>query len=208
MTQAQMIYALLGQKGGGGKSTTAYGLATILAGAGQKVLIADLDFDQYTCALWKSIRPEGRTAFDVIECRTLADVGKNSAGYDVIIIDGAPHASKLSLEAAECAHRVIITTGNTVADLQPSVRLARNLVTENIERERIVFAVCKSPSEAETKTARETIEGYGFAAAPIGLRFSAGYGKAGDKGLSITETPFVSLRVEAKAYINQLILEA
>lgn len=205
---AQTIYALLGQKGGGGKSTTAYGLATTLAGAGQKVLVADLDFDQYTCGLWKSIRPEGRTAFDVVECRTLADVGKKSAGYDVIIIDGAPHASKLSLEAAECAHRVIITTGNTVADLQPSVKLARSLVAENVDRESILFAVCKSPSDAETKTARETIESYGFAAAPAGLRFSAGYGKAGDRGLSITEVSFVSLRVEAKAYINQLILEA
>lgn len=203
----QHIYSVVGQKGGGGKSTTAYALAVVLATNGKKVLIADLDVGQHTSAMWHSIRSiDIKPKFDVIKCKTLEDVGRNANSYDVVVIDCPPHASKLTLEAAECSSRVVIATGPSIADLQPSVILASELKKAGIDADAIKFVICKSTSIGEIVSAVETIIENGFSAASSGIRMSTAYGKAQDRGLSITEASYASLRAEAKACIAELIL--
>jgi len=203
----QAIYSVLGQKGGGGKSTISYGLAVREASAGKKVLVADMDTEQHTISMWHELRGDKLPRFDVAKCATLADVGKKAAGYDVVIIDGIPHASKLTLEAAECSHRIIIPTGTALADLTPSVKLASQLVSRSIERSNIMFVVVKAPTDAETKSAIETIESYNFAVSPHGLRFLASYAKAQDKGQSVAEVSLVAQRIAARTMIESLALE-
>lgn len=204
---SQTIYAVLGQKGGSGKSTISYALAVQQASIGKKVLVADMDTEQHTISMWHEIRADKTPRFDVAKCSTLADVGKKASGYDVVIIDGIPHASKLTLEAAECSHRVIIPTGTALADLTPSVKMASQLVSRGVERDAIRFVVVKAPSDAETKSAIETIEAYDFKASPHGLRFLASYAKAQDKGQSVTEVSLVAQRVAARTMIESLALE-
>ena len=58
------IVAFVSQKGGTGKSTLARALAAVVAHAGLKVKIADLDPDQQTVLHWEKLRGEFSLARD------------------------------------------------------------------------------------------------------------------------------------------------
>ena len=57
-----VIVGLVSQKGGVGKSTLARALGAVVAHAGLKVRIADLDPQQHTVVEWERMRGENRLA--------------------------------------------------------------------------------------------------------------------------------------------------
>jgi chromosome partitioning protein len=67
----------------------------------------------------------------------------------LLIIDGRPAAETTSLDVADESDLVIITTGTTIDDLEPSLELARELIKKGIEKNKIVFIVAKSPSQSQ-----------------------------------------------------------
>ena len=60
------IFAVVNQKGGTGKTTTAVSLGAALAERGRKVLLVDLD-PQYSATSWVAARPVGRGVFDLFD---------------------------------------------------------------------------------------------------------------------------------------------
>lgn len=100
--------ALISQKGGAGKTTLAVHLAAAAAERG-RVLLMDVD-PQGSAMEWANRR--GDKAPDVMAAHP-ATMGKEierarADGYDLVILDTAPHADHVALQAARAADMVVV----------------------------------------------------------------------------------------------------
>src|SRR5689334_13297217 len=98
------VIAIVSQKGGVGKSTIAVHLAAEANAQGQRVLLLDLD-PQGSAMEWASRR--GDRPPDVSGANP-ASVSKEidrarDDGYDLVLIDTAPHADHAALQSARAA---------------------------------------------------------------------------------------------------------
>ncbi len=100
--------ALVSQKGGAGETTLAVHLATAAAERG-RVLLMDID-PQGSAMEWANRR--GDKGPDVTATHP-ATIGKEierarAEGYDLVILDTAPHADHVALQAARAADMVVV----------------------------------------------------------------------------------------------------
>src|ERR1700759_1210838 len=112
------VIAIISQKGGVGKSTIAVHLAAEAQAQGQRVLLLDLD-PQGSAMEWANRR--GDRPPDVSGANP-ASVGKeiNRArddGYDLVLIDTAPHADHAALQSARAADLVLIPCRPSTFDI-------------------------------------------------------------------------------------------
>ncbi|MEA9392231.1 ParA family protein [Acerihabitans sp. TG2] len=199
------IISCIGQKGGGSKSTTARTLAAGFTKGGWSTHLADLDGKQQTCFKWCDRRE--KAGLQRIECvlyKRIEQALKVKDLYDLIIIDGKPAAEATTLDVAMESALVIVSTGPTLDDLEPSLELGRELVQKGIDREKIIFLIAKSPSKSEATKARATIESWKFKAFDSVIRFQTAYGQALDVGKSLCETTSKSLNEEAEAFVDEV----
>ncbi|QOI58059.1 dna-binding plasmid partition protein [Rouxiella badensis] len=124
--------------------------------------------------------------------------------FDLLIIDGRPAAETTSLDVAENSDLVLISTGTSIDDLEPSLELARELIKKGISRDKIVFSVAKSPSDSEGRKAKATIEEWNFAVLDTVIPFKSGYSSALDSGRALFETPFKTLNEVAKKMVEEI----
>jgi chromosome partitioning protein len=146
------IIGLVSQKGGVGKSTLARLIAREAATGELTVKIADLDTQQQTCTRWAARRIE-QGIIPEIEVQPVGNVARvirdETPRYDLYIFDGAPQASKQTLEVARHCDLVIIPASESLEDREPAVVLANDLYSKNIPAERIAFALCLVGSSAK-----------------------------------------------------------
>src|SRR3954453_2163575 len=112
------VLAIVSQKGGVGKSTIAVHLAAEAHTQGQRVLLLDLD-PQGSAMEWASRR--GDQPPDVSGANP-ASVSKEierakEDGYDLVVIDTAPHADHAALQAARSADMVMIPCRPSTFDI-------------------------------------------------------------------------------------------
>lgn len=112
------VLAIVSQKGGVGKSTLAVHLATEAYRKGQRVLLLDLD-PQGSAMEWANRR--GDLPPDVSGANP-ASITKEierarEDGYDLVVIDTAPHADHAALQAARAADLVAIPCRPSTFDI-------------------------------------------------------------------------------------------
>jgi chromosome partitioning protein len=204
------IIGIVSQKGGVGKSTLSRLLAREVAAGGASVKIADLDIQQGTSFKWASRRAANGITPEV-RVETFANVKTALAeadAFEVYILDGAPHASKDTREVARAADLVVIPTGQSLDDLEPSVLLAHDLVRDGIHRDRIAFALCKvSDSAREVEGARTYLAEARYQVLEGEIPFRTGFSMALDQGRAVTETTFRTLAKRADR-LAQAIIDA
>lgn len=200
-----MIIAVVSQKGGVGKSALARTLAAEFMKAGWDTLLADCDHGQSTSGRWCEKRTSnGFQEVPYRVFRQVSDAIKAESDYDLVIIDGAPHASRGTLQAAAASTITVIPTGSSVDDLQPGIALAQELEGE-LDAQKIVFALMKTTSEHQEKECKETIEAMGFRALDGAIHMRTGYIEALDSGLALTETKYSPLNASASIVVQSAI---
>jgi len=111
--------AIISQKGGSGKTTTALHLAVAAQESGVQAVIIDLD-PQASAAMWGQARGETPPPVVSTQPAMLPRVLDTAAaqGADIAIIDTAPHADSFALAAAEAAEALLVPCRPSVMDLR------------------------------------------------------------------------------------------
>src|SRR5450631_4355764 len=116
---AVQVLAIIGQKGGNGKTTTALGLAVTASLAGRDVAVIDLD-PQATAAKWSDRR--GKETPAVVSCQVsrLTQVLEAAAkgGADLAIIDTPGKSTDALIAAAKAADFVLMPIQPQLYDIE------------------------------------------------------------------------------------------
>lgn len=204
-----MIISVLSQKGGVGKSTLARGIAVEFVKNGWDVHVADMDTTQQSTVNWA----ERRDAIGVLPTidaamyRNPQSALRSVARCDLLVIDGTPYATQDTLELAKESDLIVIPTGITHDDLEPSLRLAQELTMKaGVQRKKVLLIVMKVPEngDKESESTKSSIEDWGFSVPKPVMPFKTAYGKAMDAGYSMSETRFATLNERAGSVLNAI----
>lgn len=203
---AQVI-GIISQKGGVGKSTLTRLLAVEYARNEFSVKIADMDLSQGTTTEWNRTRMtrELEPLVSVEQFNSVNEALKQRDRYDLLLFDGSPHATRMTLDIALAADFVILPTGITLDDLRPTVRLAHELVGKGISAQKIgiVFSrVGSSQNEINSATRYVTEAGY-FCLGFIPEKTSIG--QAHDLGRAANETAFKTINLAVDEVIQAIV---
>ena len=205
MLDQSAIVGFVSQKGGTGKSTLARALGAVVAHAGFKVRIADLDPQQHTVLEWEKLRQQNRLAPIQVEAfDTAADALASAEDDELLIIDAPAHANRGTLEIAEAATLIVQPSGASLDDLRPAVLLFHELVAAGIPRERLVIALCRILSQAEEDMARNYVTTAGYDVLPGCIPEKSAYREAQNRGQAVTETKHKALNVRVDKLMEGL----
>lgn len=203
-----IVIGFVSQKGGVGKSTLARLIAREYAAAGWHVKIADLDIQQGTSFNWQARRLQRgqEPAVPVERFGTVAQALKVVAPYDLLVLDGPPHATMGTLHIAEASRLTVLPTGLAIDDLEPSVLLAHELVRKGVPASRLVFVFTRAgDSGAEEDEAKAYVRQAGYRYVDAALPEKVAYRRASDEGRALSETRFASLNAKADAVAQALV---
>lgn len=209
------VITIISQKGGVGKSTVARTAAVAYAMVGWDVTIIDADTQQETSNHWFARRLENPKAnSNHLWCEKARGVNpikrvRDQGTADLIIVDGAPHATDMSVMFAKQSDLIIIPTGAAIDDLQPAIKLAVQLVSvHGVDREKIRFVLnhC-SRNNRERDDAIAALLQYELKLLPAFLRESPCYRSAMDIGKAPNEVPY-AIPKAAAVHLAQCISDA
>ena len=204
-----MIVSFLSQKGGVGKSTLARGVAVEFVKNGWDVHTADMDTTQQSTVNWAERRDAigVEPSIDAAMYRNPHSALRALARCDLLVIDGTPYATQDTKELAAGSDLVVIPTGITHDDLEPSLSLAQELtIKAGVAKAKILMVVMKVPEggDKEAMSTKASIQDWGFEVAPSWMPFRTAYGKAMDAGYSMSETRFKTLNERAGAILGAI----
>jgi chromosome partitioning protein len=202
MRQAKHI-AVIGQKGGSGKTPTSANLAVIAADHGWTPVILDIDPEQASATKWGDRRGDRTPAVVVVPCLparlkpTLTAIPEQ--GFDLVITDTPGRQSTISIDAATGADlvlvpcRPILNDTDTLPNVKRMVELAGSPPS-------LVVITCAETQGTRHIDAAELARNFeiideqgnvtripGFDVAPVVLFDRVAYGDSHNIGLAPTE---------------------
>jgi len=202
-----VIVGFISQKGGVGKSTLARALAAVVAHAGMRVRIADLDPKQSTIVEWEKRRGVSglSPAIEVASYPNVRAALASAQPDELLILDAPAGGGAIARAIAEHAELVVQPTSGALDDLRPAVLLFHGLARAGIPHERLVVALCRTHSNDEEDLAREYFEKAGYAVLAGSLPEKGGYREAHNRGHAATESRQEKLRERAEALMEALL---
>lgn len=201
------VVAILNQKGGSGKTTIAINLAHALHREGHKVLLVDSD-PQGSARDWNEENAGELIPVVGLDRETLPkDLQAIGAGYDWVVIDGAPQIAKLSAAAVKAADMVIIPCQPSPYDIWAAADLVDVIkARQDVTNGKPVAAFVVSRAIKNTKLGKEileALEGYGLPVFKSSTTQRVAYPTTAAEG----KTVFVESESEAAKEINAVMNE-
>lgn len=201
-----VVVGLVSQKGGTGKSTLARALGAVVAHAGLKVRIADLDPKQHTVLEWQRTRGEHRVApsLDVRAFATLAQALAGMADDELLILDAPAGGGRRTLDVAKASDLLVQPTSGSLDDLRPAILFFHDLVAAEIPKEQLVLALSRILSPTEEEAARTYIAKSGYDVLAGFIPERAAYREAHNRGQAVTEAKRRSQDTDVERLIEAL----
>ena len=159
-----MIFGVLNQKGGVGKTTISVNLAACLARGGARVLLIDAD-PQGSSLDWAAAR-QGEPLFSVVgfpRASIHKEIGQIGHGYEHIVIDGPPRVTDLARSAIMASDVVVIPVQPSPYDIWAAEEVVKLIAEARVYKENIksVFVVNrKITNTAIGRDVREALAAY------------------------------------------------
>ena len=201
------IIAIIGQKGGTGKTTVAVSLAATAAKIGLAVAVVDID-PQANAANWK----DRRAADDLVVLAAPAarltqtiEAAKKS-GADLVIIDSPGKNDSVAIAAARVADIVLIPSRGNMFDME-TLPAVRDLLhgAGNPSAFVLYNGIHPQGNRIADELKALTMKFCGLPACPVHLSQRASYAEAADTGQSLQE---IDPTGKAAAEIENLYLFA
>jgi chromosome partitioning protein len=178
--------AVLSQKGGAGKTTTAIHLAVAAEADGCRAAIIDLD-PQASATSWADSRENTAPAVVSAQATRLPQVlaAAREGGAVLAIIDTAPHSESAALAAARLADFILIPCRPAILDLR-AIRHTIELARIAGKPAAVVFNAAP-PRGSLTGEAAQAVEGFGVELAPVHLAHRAAFLHSLTAGLTAQE---------------------
>ena len=183
------IIAVIGRKGGSGKTTLCENLAVEAAerSGGKPVLLIDLD-PQATAAKWGDRRQSEMPAVTAIPASRLARAldSAKAQGAAFVVLDTPPHNAEVSIEAAKVADLALVPLKPLIKDVETLPAL-RDLLRFAGDPSTYVVWTDAPIQGSRHIDARLGAEGVGLPICPVILYHRSAYADAGNEGQSASE---------------------
>ena len=137
---------------------------------------------------------------------SVADALKSAKNHDLLIFDGAPHSTRTTLDIAKVCDLIVIPTGVSLDDLEPTIRLAHELKQNKIDKSKIAIALSRvGNSDAEVDEAKTYIQQSGYHLFDGLIQEKTAIRRAQDEGRSATETLFKSVNEKVDVLMQSLV---
>ncbi len=201
--------AMISRKGGAGKTNLAVHLAACAEGRGVPTGVVDLD-PQGTATKWGLRRSEAATHLgaEVVSAQPaslpkLLETAKR-AGAKLMILDTAPHADSMSVDAARAASFILIPCRPAIADLEAIPASAD--IARLAKRPFAVVLNALGSQGSREQEARQELQRLGLELAPVALGHRVAYGDAMIPGEGVTEhRPGSQSAVEIEALFDWMM---
>jgi len=196
------VVPFMNGKGGTGKSTLARCYAVEAARGGASVLVADLDDEQKTTALWAANRRRNGWEPDIrVEVASARKAYDLIGQTDVLVLDAPGWADAQTLFVARWStFTVVPSRANRSDDLAATVALLHKFAAEDIPAWRFGVALNglrAGTADKDDQDARAYLKEAGYDALPGFIRDLKTYEVAMLEGKAITETDRANLNEEA-----------
>jgi chromosome partitioning protein len=181
------VLAVVGGKGGSGKSTTSLGLAVAASRAGCAVAVVDLD-PQGTAANWSDRR--GNDSPAVVSCQVsrLGQVleAAEKQGARLAIIDTPGKSTDTAIAAAKAARFVLLPIQPQLFDIETLASVKDILTLAGNPPAAVVINRASVQGNRHVET-RDAVTAQGFTVCPVTIFSRAAHGDAGNIGQAAVE---------------------